>query len=200
MNFFFVGSAYVFFEPILANELNDYYKLPASESALMFFAFLGPFGMGGLFLLVIPERIPRRGMMIIMGLIAGVACYMMGPAYPFPRMKEVLVVGLALAGVSSAMSMNSSSGESLKAMKPLFPEHYEDLADLNAKLINIGSSLNNLVNPLIAAAFESRFNYRHTCALYGLVILSFSLLYAFAHLVFIPKDLPSPSPRKAHQR
>ena len=86
------------------------------------------------------------------------------------------------------MSMNSSSGESLKAMKPLFPKHYENLADLNAKLINIMSSANNFINPLIAAGLANWLDYRTTCAIYGSIIFLFSMVYWFAHVALIPQE------------
>ena len=71
-------------------------------------------------------------------------------------------------------------------MKSIFPEHYERLADLNAKIINIMSSGNNLINPLIAAALADTLDYRTTCAIYGGIIFFFSLLYWFAHVALIP--------------
>ena len=134
---------------------------------MVFFVFLGFFGLGGILLLCIPERVVRRKMMIGMGLVAGVGCYMMGPSAPFPRDLILLEVALGVAGLSSAMSMNSSSGESLKAMKPVFPKHYERLADLNAKIINIMSSGNNLINPLIAAGLADWLDYRTTAEFTG---------------------------------
>ena len=85
LNFFFVGSAYVYFESILANELIEYYGLSESNSALHFFLFVGPFGLGGILLLFIPEKVIRRKLMIGMGLLGGVGCYLMGPGLPFPR-------------------------------------------------------------------------------------------------------------------
>lgn len=127
-------------------------------------------------------------MMIGMGLVAGVGCYMMGPSAPFPRDLILLEVALGVAGLSSAMSMNSSSGESLKAMKPVFPKHYERLADLNAKIINIMSSGNNLINPLIAAGLADWLDYRTACGIYGGLIFCFSLVYWFAHVALIPQE------------
>lgn len=48
--------------------------------------------------------------MIGMGLVAGVGCYLMGPGAPFPRDLFLIEIALGIAGLSSAMSMNSSSG------------------------------------------------------------------------------------------
>ena len=187
LNFYFVGSAYVFFEPILANELVNNYGLSETTSSLLFFGFVGPFGLGGILLLLIPEQVERRKMMIFLGLMAGIFCYLMGPGWPFEKDLGLIIASLVLAGLFSAMSMNSSSGESLKAMKPQFPQHYEELADLNAKVINIMSSANNFINPLLAATLEAQFGYREACSIFGAMIAVFSILYLFADLFLIHK-------------